>query len=60
MNTYVACSIIEGFSGEAHSEEDIIEAVQSLIDSGMVWQLQGFYGRLANALIQAGECHAKR
>ena len=31
---------------------------QSLIDSGVVWKLQGFYGRTAQSLIEAGHCHA--
>lgn len=30
------------------------EAWQRLVDSGLVWQLQGFFGRTAHALIQAG------
>lgn len=29
---------------------------QQLIDSGFVWQLQGVYGRTAQALIDAGLC----
>jgi len=44
---YDACSIIEGFSGEEHTEDEIIEAWQSLVDSGSVWTLQGWYGRTA-------------
>lgn len=38
-------------------EYAIIEGFQHLIDSGLVWQLQGFYGRTAKALIEQGECH---
>ena len=46
-------------SGEA-TEEEIIEGFQEMIDSGVVWQLQGSYGRTANDLIEAGLCrHAK-
>ena len=33
-----------------------IEAWQRLINSGVVWQLQGFFGRTAAALIESGEC----
>ena len=58
-DTYRACSIVEGFSGEDHSEEERLEAWQYLIDTGACWTLQGWYGRTAAALIQAGECHAK-
>ena len=59
MDSYTACSIIEGFDGEPHTEKEVIEAVQSLIDSGLVWQLQGFYGRLAVQLIETGLCERK-
>ena len=43
-------------SGEA-TEEEVIEGIQRLIDDGTVWHLQGFYGRLASRLIEAGLCH---
>lgn len=33
-----------------------LEAWQFLIDRGIVWQLQGSYGRRARRLIEAGEC----
>lgn len=54
MDTFRACSIIEGFSGEEHTEEEHREAWQSLVDSGVVWQLQGWYGRTAQGLIEKG------
>lgn len=39
-------------------EQEVVELFQSLIDSGMAWQLQGHYGRTAAALIDDGLCHA--
>ena len=41
------------------SEKETIKLFQELIDSGSAWQLQGSYGRRANALIEAGVCHIK-
>ena len=38
------------------SEAEMLEMFQLLIDNGMVWSLQGFYGRTANMLIQFGYC----
>ena len=37
-------------------EDGIIELFQELIDSGLVWQLQGSYGRTATFLIENGYC----
>ena len=49
--------IIAFESGEL-DEEDILELFQELIDSGLAWQLQGSYGRIAQNLIDAGYCNA--
>jgi len=58
MNTFDACAVIEGFDGEEHTEEEVIGAFQTLIDTGACWSLQGFYGRTAANLIEQGYCHA--
>ena len=38
-------------------EPRTVELFQELIDTGLAWQLQGSYGRTAQALIKAGVCH---
>jgi len=57
MTSYDACAAIEGFDGQEHTEDEIIEAFQYLIDCGDAWKLQGFYGRTAASLIEQGICH---
>lgn len=57
INSFNAVGIAEGFI-EAESEEQVIEAWQYLIDSGLAWKLQGWFGRTANQLIEEGICSA--
>jgi len=57
MNTFDATLIIEGVEPEQY-EGQIVDAWQLLIDTAMVWKLQGFYGRTAQALIENGICKA--
>jgi hypothetical protein len=35
--------------------DDVVDMFQTLVDSGLVWQLQGSYGRTAAALIASGD-----
>ena len=58
MDTFNAVGIAEGFI-EAESEEQVVEAWQHLINTGLAWSLQGWFGRQANALIVNGTCHKK-
>jgi hypothetical protein len=55
MNQFDAVMIAEG-AMPAESEEQFLEAWQSLIDSGLCWRLQGFFGRTAQHLIEQGIC----
>jgi hypothetical protein len=46
-------SMIEWEEGQL-TEEETIALFQRLVDSGLVWSLQGMYGRQAQALINVG------
>lgn len=57
LTPYLATMIAEGvMEGEGATEQEQIEAWQYLIDTGLAWKLQGFFGRTAQALIEAGTC----
>ena len=45
------------YEGGKCSEEEVVEGFQHLLDEGLVWQLQGSYGRTASSLIAAGLIH---
>lgn len=47
--------IIKYESGLISSKEELINGFQSLLDSGLVWELQGSYQRMAIDLINQGE-----
>jgi len=57
MTTYQAVMLAEGV--EEGTEEEVIQAWQQLIDTGLVWKLQGSFGRTAANLIETGVCHKK-
>ena len=52
LNITNAISIAEGI--EDASIDAQLEAWQMLVDTGLVWQLQGWYGRTATLLIEQG------
>jgi hypothetical protein len=61
MDSFDAIMIAEGCMpppGDTPEEqgESIRTAWQHLIDTGLVWQLQGWFGRFALHLIEAGFC----
>lgn len=39
------------------TDDEVVDFIQNLIDTGLAWQLQGSYGRLADHLISEGLCH---
>lgn len=47
-------------SDDMATDVEVIAAYQHLINSGVVWQLQGSYGRMAHHLIQSGICEGVR
>lgn len=57
MDNYRAISLAEGLEA-AGSLEELREAWQHLIDTGLAWQLQGYFGRTAQHLIEIGACRA--
>ena len=54
MDAPLAIQICEQLVMAEHDEE--VEAWQYLIDTGLAWQLQGWYGRTAQRLINDGYC----
>ena len=53
MDNFTAAMIAEGVQ-EPESEEQYIEAWQHLHDTGLAYQLQGWFGRTARQLINKG------
>ena len=56
MDTIDAIMMIEG--NDMASPEEVLDAWQHLIDTAVVWHLQGSYQRYAIQLIERGVCTA--
>ena len=54
MNNFEAIMIAEG--AHPSTEQEYESAWQYLIDTGLCWQLQGWFGRSAQRLIDSGVC----
>ena len=55
MTNLEAIDIAEGIK-EAKNEAEFIAAWQQLIDTGLAWSLQGWFGRRAMEMIEDGHC----
>ena len=56
MNDMEAIDIAEGYV-DAQNEEQYIAAWQHLINTGLCWKLQGWFGRTAVRMIEDGLCN---
>ena len=54
MTPYLATSIAEGFADFTPSQDEQHDAWQYLVDTGLCYQLQGWFGRTASDLIEQG------
>ena len=52
MDSYTATGIAEGWI-ESDSESQFLQAWQYLVDTGLAWSLQGWFGITATALINS-------
>lgn len=56
MNITDATMIVTGI--DQVDNDTMIEAWQKLIDTAIIWKLEGYYGRTAARLIEEGLCTA--
>lgn len=55
-NNVTLDNFIDFENGDMDDERAVV-FFQKIINSGLVWKLQGFYGRTARDLINQGLCH---
>ena len=53
FNSYRAVGVAEGFEPSSGKEEELA-AWQYLVNTGLAYRLQGWFGRTAEALIEGG------
>jgi len=56
MDNYRAVALAEGFE-TTDDPEEVRAAWQHLVDTGLAWRLQGWFGRTAADLIRQGVIH---
>lgn len=54
-NRYDTAGAITDYEAGKLSHSETVELFQHLVDTGLVWQLQGSYGRTAVSLFETGE-----
>lgn len=58
MNNLIAVEIAEGVIDS--TEEELRDAWQHLVDTGLAWSLQGRFGRTAHSMIEDGFINAPK
>ena len=54
VNTQKLVTDIVSYESGEMSDEDTVSFFQELVNTGLVWNLQGHYGRMAVNLIESG------